>query len=158
MTFLAPLTVLQYFWQASASGKCGTIVPIFWSGMQKPVLQVPYPPRLRGSRYCCPLHSRWPRSPALGKGWSTGCHFWKQFGKSSQVFSKHTNNHVTSGICLMTSKFIALQTQLCTHGTKCLSVTTKLPGYWLLHLPNMWDAEFLGWHPSPHELKIYLIN
>ena len=117
-----------------------------------------YPPRLRGSRYCCPLHSRWPRSPALGKGWSTGCHFWKQFGKSSQVFSKHTNNHVTSGICLMTSKFIALQTQLCTHGTKCLSVTTKLPGYWLLHLPNMWDAEFLGWHPSPHELKIYLIN
>ena len=48
--------------------------------------------------------------------------------------------------------------QICTHGTKCISVTTKLPGYWLLHIPNMWDAEFLGWHPSVHELKFYLID
>ena len=41
-----------------------------------------------------------------------------------------------------------------THGTRCRSVTTKFPGSWLLHMPNICGAEFGGWHPSPQELEL----
>ena len=41
-----------------------------------------------------------------------------------------------------------------THGTRCRSVTTKFPGSWLLHMPNICGAEFGGWHPSLQELEL----